>query len=293
MTRRFDSPASLAVLAVALAGACAATTARAAPDLDGCSGFIDTVPAIVAKPGIWCLRSHLGYAGSSGAAITVTAGNATIACNGFRLRGQAAPVSTTATGILASNRQNVRVDGCRIAGFATGISLVGAGHEVTGNHVEAIGTVGIHVQATPGLVRGNRVNDVGWWGERSGARGIFVIGDVDVIDNGVDRVRGANATGRVPGIHAQGGQSNVIADNRVMDVTNTLAGGTSGVQAGAGNAGSRTIVQRNTLMASASGSAGIGLVCGGATVLTVDNLVTGWTKALSPACASHGDTVSP
>lgn len=273
-----------------VAGLAATAPARAADSLDACTGFIDALPAVVGKAGTWCLRAHLATAATSGAAVTVAANSVTIDCNGYRIRGAMAPTTTTATGIVAANRANVRVRNCLVAGFATGISLSGPGHEVVDNHVEAIGDVGIVVRSTPGLIRGNRVNDVGFWGERAAARGIVADGDVDIVDNDVHRVRGANADNSIGAIRSEGGQSNVILRNRVTDVRNTLAGGTKGLQVGVGNPASRTVVRDNTLILT-EGGAGTGVSCGAATVLTSGNHVMGWPVGVSAQCASHGDVV--
>src|SRR5690606_35329103 len=81
--------------------------AAAAESFDNCSGFIDSVPAVIATQGVWCLRGNLatniGSGGSS--AITIAANNVTIDCNHFKLGGLAAGNGSQADGIHASDRQ--------------------------------------------------------------------------------------------------------------------------------------------------------------------------------------------
>lgn len=279
--------------AVAVACATAALPAAAAESLDGCTGFIDALPATITKQGTWCLRAGLTTAIASGNAITVGASSVTIDCNDYRLLGTATPASTTAVAIAAAARTNVTVRNCRIEGFDTGISLTGPyGHTVVDNHLQSLRSIGIAVTSTPGRVEGNRVSDVGVFVARSAPRGIVVSGDVDVLDNSVDHVIGSNASSRVTAIMSQSGQSNVVAGNRVSETVNVLGAGTTGVYIGSGNAASRTVARDNTLLGTTNAEPGIALVCASAKNTTRANMIAGWPAGLSPNCRSHEDVVA-
>lgn len=268
-----------AVLLAALA-----TPAPAAESYDGCTGIIESLPATITKSGTWCLNHELSTANASGAAITVSAHHAIIDCEGYALRGTANAATTTAIGIKSTDQLNITVRGCRINGFHTGISLLGSGHAVLDNQLASIRSVGIAIDSSPGLVRGNHITDVGTTGGRPANRGIYATGDVDVLDNTIDRIRGNHATSRTVGILSRLGQSNVIAGNRVTRMENLLAGGTYAIQVGVGNAASRTVVRDNQLAALANNAVGIGLSCTATKNLTRGNQINGWATAVSANC---------
>jgi hypothetical protein len=78
------------VVAILLAWPWIVPPAQAAESYDNCSGYIDSVPAVIATQGTWCLRKDLSTAQTSGNAIEIAANNVVIDCNDFKLGGLAA-----------------------------------------------------------------------------------------------------------------------------------------------------------------------------------------------------------
>src|SRR5688572_4364921 len=93
--------------------------ARAAADYDTCTGFIDSLPAVISTPGTWCLRRNLATTITSGAAIEVTTDDVMIDCNGFRIVGTS-PTSS-ASGIKGQQVMYGGVRNCSLQGFGIAI----------------------------------------------------------------------------------------------------------------------------------------------------------------------------
>src|SRR5688572_8652857 len=87
-TREATSMTAIRLLAAALLAAlllAATAPARAASAYDSCTGTIPALPATISTQGTWCLSKDLNTAVTTGNAITITANNVTIDCNGFKL----------------------------------------------------------------------------------------------------------------------------------------------------------------------------------------------------------------
>jgi hypothetical protein len=275
-----------------LAAVAAAPDARAAASLDTCTGFVDSVPATIATGGVWCLRADLTTAQSSGAAITIAASNVVLDCNAHVLASSAAAATSTTIGIRSAGRSGVRVRDCRVRHFHTGVSLDGPGATLLDSRIDDSRSAAVVLRASPGRVQGVRITATGNASAPSPLfRGIYALGDVDIVDNTVHETRGTHATKKVIGILSQDGVSNLIAGNRVIGVDNAGAGGTLGVQVGVGLAASRTVVRDNTLNRGDSAAAGTGISCTSTTNATAGNAVRGWTTAVGGKCASFGDAV--
>ena len=200
-------PAGLALSAFLLP---APRPAAAAESFDNCSGFIDSVPAVIATQGVWCLRGNLatniGSGGSS--AITIAANNVTIDCNHFKLGGLAAGNGSQADGIHASDRQNATIRHCNIRGFLHGIRLEGgAGHLVEDNRLDNNLHTGIRVTGENNLVRRNRIYDTGGATGATSAVGIRAF--ADVIDNTVSGLFTLAPNGALLGISVYTNGANV------------------------------------------------------------------------------------
>lgn len=179
---------ALAVLAASLAAP--AGPASAAESYANCSGFIDSVPAVISTQGVWCLRTDLATAIGTGSAILVATNNVTIECNGFKLGGLGAGPTSLAHGINAVSRRNITVRNCGIRGFNHGIALThenSGGHLVEHNRLDGVLRVGIlmHGDGTS-TVRHNRVRDITGHADLPNAAGILAFGHV--IENTVDGV---------------------------------------------------------------------------------------------------------
>jgi hypothetical protein len=198
-------------------------SAQAAPSYDNCAGFVDSLPAVLSKQGVWCLRHDLSTNITNGEAIIIGTNNVTLDCNDFKIGGLAAGPTSIAVGIYARGRQNAVVRHCGIRGFLIGINV----------YAVDISTVYPGLRAT-NLVRRNRVFDTGGIG--AAAWGIRAVGDI--IDNVVDGVSG---TPYVNGIDAYGVGTR-ISGNRIggltiggTDVAYALSADTDGYETIVGN----------------------------------------------------------
>src|SRR5688572_25087076 len=171
-----------------------------------CKGHIDALPAVIDTPGIWCVDHDLATSVASGAAISVTAHNVTIDCNGFRLGGLPAGPNTLAAGIRADDVLNLTVRNCAIRGFAIGIwTAGGGGHLVTRNRIDGSTLGGIIVGTGrtdgTGVSDGSAVRDNQIWntgGRFTAAIGIHTWGTVDIVGNTVSNVTALAGTSGTP-----------------------------------------------------------------------------------------------
>src|SRR5215813_5040905 len=112
-------PILLATIVVFAALAGAVPSASAA---DNCTGFVTSVPTVITKQGVWCLRGDLTTAANGITAIDIQTNNVTIDCNGFKLNGLPAGPATLSNAIAAyEQRSNITVRNCTIRGFRFGI----------------------------------------------------------------------------------------------------------------------------------------------------------------------------
>ena len=265
-----------------LAGLQAAPTpARAAQSYDNCTGFIDSLPATIGTPGIWCLRHDASTAIASGGAITVATNNVTVDCNDFKVGGLAAGAGTAAVGIYAGGRLNTTIRNCSIRGFRSGIVLDdGGGHRVEHNSLDANTQVGIVVTGGGSTVRANRVIDTGGSTSATGtAYGLDVANGVDVLDNTVDGVAAIPSSGNATsyGIRTTANGDASVVGNRVRGLAASGTGTTYGIW---NEASGRTIVRRNDLQG--SGVAGsIGVYCSSNQATARANIVPGFVTAIS------------
>ena len=176
---------------------------HAAEDEDGCTGYIDALPATLASQGTWCLRDDLATGIASGAAITIATNNVTIDCHHFKIGGLAAGAGSNTDGIRALDRLNTTIRNCAIRGFRFGVSMSGNGHVVEDNLFDNNLTIGIFVDGEPGnLVQRNRVHDTG--GKTGNAYASGISANADVIDNTVAGVFAAAANTIPNGIELYG-----------------------------------------------------------------------------------------
>src|SRR5688572_5653213 len=99
-------------------------SASAAESFDTCTGFVDSLPAVITNSGTWCLRKSLSTTVTSGAAIEVKAADVRIDCHGHRISGSAglAGDTTSATGIKTIFTSDIEVEDCTIRGFNLGVN---------------------------------------------------------------------------------------------------------------------------------------------------------------------------
>ena len=274
--RRLAAAAILCALALPPA-------ARAADSRDDCMGTIDSVPATVNAPGIYCLGRNLSTAMASGVAISVSS-NVTLDCKGFQLSGSAG-AATNAVGVSASTTDGVTVRNCTIRGFLRGIEFThinneGHGHLVEDNLLDANTQSGIRLIAHSATVRRNRVRNTGGSTVQSTAHGIQVTGPgVQVLDNSVVDVRASDDSGQAYGILAG---FSLVRGNRVSTVVPGTAQPGLGIRT--------TALAVDNQVSGVMGGASIGIDCSGA---AIGNTILGSAVPLDAGCPDYGNVVVP
>lgn len=280
----------LAALALLAGLAAAPGSAIAGQSYDNCTGFIDSIPAVVTKQGTWCLRGNLGTAMTSGKAITIAANNVTIDCNDFKIGGLAAGDASVAIGIYANDRQNATVRHCHVRGFSYGILIFGgAGHLIEDNRLDKNLVFGINLQSsTNNLVQRNRVHDTG--GAPESRISIGIHGDADMIGNTVDGVFVTGTGSTSPfGIVATG-VGNAILNNRVRGLV--IAG--NGYGYGIAVRGAGGMVDGNHVAMGTNSGVGVGLdgaFAGPAYPACSYNVIVGFNHPMS-GCVDAGGNIS-
>ena len=274
MSRHRAIPA-LPVLA-AIAAASGAPPAQAAESFDSCAGTIASLPAVISTQGVWCMQGDLSSASTSGNAITVTANNVTIDCNGFKLGGLAAGPATTSFGIFAENRTNITVRHCNLRGFLAGIAIVGTGggHVVEDNRFDGITFVGVSVEGDGSAIRRNQVFDTGGSTLEPVAQlqGITLLGSGDIIDNAV---RGVDASylpeADVIGIFVANARGASVRDNRVSGLVKGTGAGDNAI--GIAVATSAGVAIRGNDLDTIEGDIGIRCTSGAAKSVARENVM--------------------
>lgn len=213
---------------------------------------ITSLPTTITTQGIYCLKSDLSTAIASGGAIIVATNNVILDCNHFKIGGLGAGPTTTATGVIAVNRNNVVVRNCNIRGFRHGVSFEnGAGHVIEDNRFDGNTFMGIAIAGADGsLIRRNHV-----------------------VDTGGSLPGNAFPFGSAYGLGFQGGVGGVIEDNSVVNVFAT--DGSNGSAFGIVLFTTNAIVRRNSVISLLPAGTGLGpaLQVAGSRGSAVDNVM--------------------
>jgi len=274
---------SVLFVAIVLSGLCASPATRG--ETVNCIN-ITSLPATISSQGVYCLKQDIATAISSGNAITIATNNVTLDCNGFKLGGLGAGLSTLAKGVSATGRANVVVRNCNVRGFRMGIALSGSGHLVESNRLDGNTTHGILVEGENGMVRDNRVFDTG--GVNVASRGIETSGSVDVVGNTVSGVE--TAAGSVTasiGVYSQYNMGASIHSNVIRDVH-----GQSGSFAIALAASPLASVRGNTLFNAPGANPGTGILCVTGAAVVAGNHVFDFTNPIT-GCSATGTNLIP
>ncbi|QSX79706.1 right-handed parallel beta-helix repeat-containing protein [Agrilutibacter solisilvae] len=263
--------------------------AAAAESLDSCTGFVDALPATISAPGIWCLRSNLSTAITSGAAVTVAANDVVIDCNDLKIGGMAAGPASMAVGIFANERtSNITVRHCSLRGFHTGINLSGQRHLVEDNRLDQNLVAGIATTGADHRVRRNDVFDTGGHAREAVAYGITA--EADISGNRVDNVFVAGPSPvEVVGIKLRA-YALEARGNSVLGVMGDA--NASGIAAVAFVPSWPATVVDNTV-AGTGGSAGIGIRASGVEMACSRNVVSGYATSYSGCTQSFGNVAVP
>jgi hypothetical protein len=208
-------------LAAGVAGMFAMSArANEPPSGDGCTGYIESVPISISRPGVWCLsKDFSSRAVPGGAAIVIRADDVTLDCRGHRIEASLQARRYEVPGIVALDRNNVVVRDCDIRKFWIGILVSGGrGHVVERNLVEDSAFMGIWMPARASEILQNRILDTGGDADSLISLGIGS-GGAHIRDNTVEGLlspggrRTAQASGSLVGIWPGAGS---VSGNRVQ-----------------------------------------------------------------------------
>lgn len=262
--------------------------ARAAASFEGCSGFVDSVPATISTQGVWCLRGDLSTAISSGAAITVATNNVTLDCNQFKLGGLAAGTATNAFGVR-SEQSNTTVTNCNIRGFRVGVAIEGGGgHLIEDNRFDNMRSTAISALAQGATIRGNRIFDTG--GSTlfpDFAAAIISTGGIEIFDNAIQSVSAEGDNTTVLGISVSFSGSGSIWNNRI----GSLSGSVNGVTYGIRVVSSTRVVLRNNDIKGRPDPGTTGLHCSNNQATAFGNVVAGFETPIVN-CAVSGNFIN-
>lgn len=261
------------------------TNAHAAESYEGCTGFIDSLPATVSTQGVWCLRQNLSTAITTGAAITIATNNATIDCNNFKIGGLAAGSDSWAFGIQAEKRINAVVRNCNVRGFYIGIGLegTGGGHLVEDNRLDNNLYGGIYVSGDNSRVLRNQVYDTG--GRRGSITSFGIRASADIIDNTVSGVYTDGETVFVLGIEVSA-DGHEARNNYVRGLV-PGAGSAMAMQANAFGAS----FTGNRVSSNSHGTPGVGILGNGG--FCIDNTVYNYQSPYGQCLQESGNLSLP
>jgi hypothetical protein len=114
---------------------------------------INTVPAVITLPGVYCLKRSFVTAIAAGAAIEIKADDVVLDLNGWSLTGTG-DFGTEAVGIAADGREKITIRNGTVRGFRAGIQLLGLAGRTRENIVE-------HVRANDNTQVGIQVHGAG------------------------------------------------------------------------------------------------------------------------------------
>lgn len=264
--------------------------AQAAESYDNCTGFITSLPAVISTQGTWCLKQDLTTAITTGNAIAVNTNNVTLDCNDFKIGGLAAGLGTQATGIYAQNRLNLTVRHCSIRGFWKGLYVVGStggGHAIEDNRFDGNTYAGLWVEGDGSVAQRNRVFDTGGSTVSASAYGIIAFYSVDILSNTVSGVVAtASGGGFATGIETDANPSGRIIGNGISGLLPDGAGQAQGI---INFTSDRLSLRENDVV----GGGTFGLKCSGGNGSARDNMISGFTTAISNCTDSGGNTVIP
>jgi hypothetical protein len=180
---------ALIALGVVHAGSAAAT-----PSLDACTGILaptEDGTIYVFEPGTWCLDQDMVVDRDESvfAMLTIHADNVTVDCRGHRLEytGTADASFAVTTGFVS---RGITVRNCRMSGFTNGIVFALEGDPIADFLIEDNVIEGARADPLDGstyairawgngAIRRNRIRD-------AIHSGIYVMGEVDIVDNLID-----------------------------------------------------------------------------------------------------------
>ena len=270
----------------------AARVASAAESYDNCTGFITSLPATISTQGTWCLKQDLATAITSGYAVYINANNVTLDCNGYKIGGLAAGLSTSATGVY-SGMLNVSMKRCNIRGFYFGGYFNGSGHVIEDNRFDNNTFTALDIEGDGSIARRNRIFDTGGTTANHYAYGIFAVYAVDILDNTVSGVVSApGGDGDAYGIATTGDSGGTIRNNRVRGLIAAGTGKSMGIYHLYQS--DRLSMRDNDLVGDGSPNS-VGIFCSNSNGgdRTIDNSIGHFATAIQFCNNSHGNLITP
>lgn len=247
---------------------------------------IASVPAVITRPGLYCLKRDLAFTGSSGAAITIEANNVTLDLNGFRLGGGGGGSGTLASGVYATDRRNITIRNGIIRAFRTNVALntEGDGSSNTGHVVENLRTegalrTGILVAGWRSIVRDNVVIST-VDPTADGAVGILATSSRGTTISG-NVVSGVSSGGAASGIKVVSSSLVTIERNRILDITGTPS---KAIEA---TSTAFFVTTDNVTVNTSAGTTGI--EGGGSHSTCLENVIVNFTTPLSACDIDEGN----
>jgi hypothetical protein len=270
-------------LAVVALAACSAVAIPAFAETTECT-VISTLPATISAPGVYCLKSDLMTAITSGNAITINSNFVTLDLNGWRLGGGAAGTATAAQGVHALDRRGLSIKNGSIKGFRIGIFLEGVSgttNIVEGVRADGNTAMGLYVQSGDSIIRSNQVTNTGGstFGTFGNAYGIISSGSGNrILNNDVSGVVASEVDAAAAGIYSSGSNT-IIAGNRSSDVQSALSSA-MGIYA-VGN----HVIADNQIVGAIGATIEFGISASGTSVIR-NNLISGYTTGVSMTATS-------
>lgn len=253
---------------------------------------INSLPAVIATPGIHCLKKDLATAMTDGAAITINANSVTIDMNGFKLGGLGGGLDSTAVGIRAQNRLNIEIRNGTIRGFGTGIQLSanpaggGGGHIVRDMLIDGSGMTGVmFFGVRNSVLRDSRIFDIGYPENGFQAIGVYVTDgarDTVIENNVISSVRSSAST---VGVAVASAYRTRIAGNAIHNISGP--GPVNGPNQSTGVSvvfGDGTLIRGNDFMNADKGTA-VSAINSLKTVCvenTLNGYTVGWVNCATP-----------
>jgi hypothetical protein len=289
----------LLALAAALAAAGASPAVRSAESTDGCTAYIDSLPAALGSPGTYCLRADEAFTPTSGTAIVINSDDVTIDCNDFKINGLAGGDATDARAIGANGFfNNPVIRRCVVRGFRYGTYLFTSDTVVEDSRFDENTEVGIFLQGRRSRVRRNHVTNTGGstFTADPSPIAIWVGSDSEVTDNTISVVYTTGGTSAPTAIRGWDsfqptGSIGSISGNRISGIERaggdhffmiTLTGG--------------AVVSGNRFVAATAPTAAGAVYCSTNAFLgnglVTDNTLSGFTGELIGVCIDGGGNVS-
>ena len=183
---------------------------------------ISSLPSIITVSGVYCLKSDLPTAMTTGNAIEIQTDDVTVDLNGYKLDGTAAGPGTTAYGIYANQQKNITIRNGSVHGFERGIVLndnfpytTSQGHLIEGIRADMNTHMGIAAVGRGNIIRNNQIVSTGGSTNNVNTFGIVAYGPGGLLLNNDTIETKEQLSGLAYGIYLNNSSGSVVENNRV------------------------------------------------------------------------------